>query len=125
MSEAGKEMLGAVNQIRGLFEEIARLLSTADSLMAEAGWKYLKGTMVTADLSYALSSPRQWMPMYLCRFYQHPNSPAFLPSIAVLLGDFDEEKTVITEPLVAASIFDFGKGNKVVEGWFADWCNWH
>lgn len=77
MSDSGREMLAALNQVRGLFEEMSRLLSTSDALMQESGWKPLKGSQVTAEMSWAIHLPRQWMPRYLCRFYESRLSPTY------------------------------------------------
>lgn len=124
MSDAGKQMLVAINQVRSLFEEIARLLATSDALMAETGWKALRGSTVTSDLSYGLNGPRQWMATYLCRFYQHPNHPSMLPCVSVHLGTFFECPAPLDEPLVAGEVFDYGKGKIAADSYEMDFCNW-
>jgi hypothetical protein len=125
VSDSGKEFLAALNQVRNLFEEMSRLLSTADASMQEAGWKPLKGSQVTAEMSWAIYAPRQWMPSYLCRFYENATKPHLLPCVSLLLGVYEaSEQGLLTEPLIAASLCDYGKGNKVA-GWQYHYCNWH
>lgn len=125
MSDSGREMLAALNQVRGLFEEMSRLLSTSDAVMQESGWKPLKGSQATAEMSWAIHLPRQWMPRYLCRFYESASRPHLLPCVSILLGVYyASEEDRLTEPLIAASLYDYGKGNKVA-GWEYHYCDAH
>ena len=125
MNDSGKELLAALNQVRGLFEEMSRLLSTSEALMQESGWKPMKGSQATAEMSWAIHLPRQWMPRYLCRFYESASSPHLLPCVSIQLGVYEASEEVdLSEPLIVASLYDYGKGNKVV-GWDYHYCEWH
>lgn len=124
MSDDGLELYGVIKQVRSFFEEIARLLSTADSHMTEVGWKSLTGNSATAELSYSLNTPRQWMPHYLGRFYQHPDRPDLLPFVSILIGVLYDNEDLLKEPLISAGFFDFGNGKKVAE-WGIRYSNWH
>src|SRR3954451_12928187 len=124
---SGTELLAVLNQVRDFFEQAAGLLATTDAMMQKADWKPLKGTMATSDLSYALHGPRQWMPHYLCRSYEHTDKPTLLASVSIVLGMFERdpnELKKLTEPLVCGSSFTYEDGKRK-EGWLYEFSTWH
>lgn len=127
MTASGVSTMEALGQVRVLFEEVAKLLGTADSMMELRGWKRKAANTVTAGTSAALYVPRRWMPHTLFRFYGHPGRPNLLAAVVVLLG-VDQDTTAgpnLPEPMVCALVFDYGAGNAVGGDWKYDFAAWH
>jgi len=124
MSNDSADLNRVINQVRDFFEEISKLLLTADALMSKGGWNPMNGNTCTSELSYSLNTPRQWMPNYLCRFYRHRDYPSLLPCVSVILGAIDDDPKLVQEPLVSGCLFDYGKDN-IVKDWGMRYCNWH
>lgn len=119
--------MAALEQVRVLFEEVGKLLGTADSMMESRGWKRRATNTVTAGTSAALYAPRRWMPHTLFRFYGHPVQVNRLAAVSVLLGvDPDMMAAVeINEPMVCGLIFEYGAGQAVGGDWKYDYAAWH
>ena len=117
MTEEGQKILCAVQQIRELHSNISLLLLTADAAMGKSGWRNAKADKTAiSDQSYSIDLPERWMPWEIFRFYKHEAYPSFLASITVLIDDAERR---ITEPLIAASIIDFGSGKPIAN--FQNW----
>src|SRR5687768_12163045 len=120
----GTNLLLVLNQVRDFFEQAANVLGTADAMMQKGAWK-LRTAAVTADLSYSLSAPRQWMPRYLCRSYKRSDKPGVLGSISIVLGMFERDPNVqkrLTEPLICGSVFKYDDDN---DTWQYEFSTWH
>ena len=127
MTASGVSTMAALGQVRVLFEEVAKLLGTADSMIESRGWKRKAANTVTAGTSAALYAPRRWMPHTVFRFYGRPDKPNLLAAVAVLLG-VDQDTTTgpdLPEPMVCALLFDYGIGNAVGNDWKYDFAAWH
>jgi hypothetical protein len=121
---AGNEMLKAVRQVRNLFVEVSRLLSTADGLMQETGWVPAYGSYAISNFSYAISSPRAWMPYVAWRFYKDQSASHLLTSIGVVLED-ENDNTSVTQPLLFALAQDYGQGVDVGPNWDSRYASLH
>ena len=107
MSDDGRNILEAIRQIRGLHEDVAALLRTADTAMDERAWKNAKNDNTALfEMSWSIDRPKQWMPWDVLRFYRCDGKPTALASISVSLDDGEGR---IQEPLVSGACFDFGK----------------
>jgi len=127
MTSTGTETYAVIESVRRLFEEISKLLGTADSMMAASGWKPRAANTITAGTSAALYAPRKWMPHTLFRFYSNPGSEDLLGCVAVVLGieSEDEDSPRLDEPLVIGMLMDYGAGNPVPSSWRYEYSNWH
>jgi hypothetical protein len=114
MSEDGKNILKLVKQIKNLCEQTSLLLRTADERMEKEGWESYKNTAI-AWSSGSVQNPKQWFPDTLFRFYTNNSYENILLVVSIFLDDdfFGEYKEEITEPLITAGCFDFGRDNKV------------
>lgn len=117
MTDEGEKILSAIRQMRELHRSVSLLLKTADTAMAEQAWTNAKSDSTALhEMSYSIDSPDRWMPREVFRYYKHPDHPPILASIAVLLDDSEGR---LSEPLLSAALFDFGKGRTV-----ASFYNW-
>jgi len=118
MSEDGKNILKLLKQIRDLCENTSLLLQTVDERMEKEGWESYSNTAI-AWSSASVQNPKQWFPDTLFRFYTNNSHENILLFVSIILGDdlrgqYGEE---ITEPLITAGCFDFGRSFKVVDDW--------
>ena len=123
MTDQGKNLILAINQIRDYFEKISLLLTTADSLMDEHGWKPAQGSSTRTYGSAALYAPRQWIPYELFRFYKHDNFRHLLTCISVIVDNNDGQNE-IDEPLIIGTIFNY-KPKTEVDKWDYWYARWH
>ena len=117
MTNEGENILSAIRKIRELHRDVALLLRTADVAMNESHWVNAKSdSTALRDLSYSIDGSDKWMPREIFRYYRRDEETPYLASIAVLLDDtYDRLK----EPVVSASVFDFGQSN--TNGNFPTW----
>jgi len=123
MSGDGKNIVGLMQQLRKLCEQISLLLMTADSLMSDRGWK-AEAAQPFAGLSYTLSSPRFWIPQDFSRFYKNDDLRHILGFVSLVLDDA-ESRTNLEEPLLTAGWFDYGPGEEVGKRWQYSYVRWH
>jgi len=122
MTEQGKILLAAINQVRDYFEKISLLLATADSLMEEQGWQPAQGSATRAYGSAAIYAPRQWLPYELFRFYKHDSIKYLLACVCVIIDNSDGQNE-IEEPLISGIIFNYKPKSEIDhwENWYARW----
>ena len=116
MSEDGENILKLVKQIRNLCENTSLLLRTVDEKMEKEGWESYSNTAIS-NSSASVQNPKQWFPDILFRFYTNNSHENMLLFVSIILDDdfFGDYK--ITEPIITAGCFDFGRSFKVVEDW--------
>ena len=117
MAGEGENILTAIHQIRDIHRSVSLLLMTAGAAMTEKDWENARSSSAAIqDMSWAINQPEKWMPWDVFRFYKHPYHPSILVSISVLLDDTEKR---LSEPVLSAAIFDFGKGRPVID--FPNW----
>ena len=117
VTDEGKNILSAIRKIRALHRDVALLLRTADVAMNESHWVNAKSdSTALRDLSYSIDGSDKWMPREVFRYYRRDEQTPYLASIAVLLDDTDNR---LSEPVVSASVFDFGQTH--ANGNFPTW----
>jgi hypothetical protein len=116
----GENILKLFKQMRQLCEQISLLLRTADEQMTKADWEN-QGNLALSDTSANILNPAQWIPIVMFRFYKHKDYPNRLACVSVLLDDHWEREYTLTEPVVTAGFFDYGKTsvNNDWEYWYA------
>lgn len=122
MSADGTNILKAVKQLRAILVDTGLLLKTIDGKMEKAGWPLL--TPYVTEFSYSVNNPEKWFPSELFRFYKSEKSKSILPFVSVILDDDREGEYTISEPLVTAGYFDYGK-NEVGNNWHYWYAKWH
>lgn len=122
MSEDGKNITAMMQQLRRLCEEISLLLGTADTLIANEGWKTTGNTCLS--VSYTLAYPRFWIPREFFRFYKKTDLGQILIFISVLL-DNAENESHLQASLLTAGWFDYGPGHEVGNQWQSSYARWH
>lgn len=110
MTDDGKNVLAAVQQVRKLLSEVSKMLLEADAMMDHGGWGQRFGSTTIAGSSYSINTPRGWMPSKVFRFYQRPDAEAVIPCISVLL-ESDYPKVKFDEPLVSGILMEYEKGD--------------
>jgi hypothetical protein len=112
MSEDGKNILKLVKQIRNLCENTSLLLRTVDVKMEKQGWESYNNSAISNN-SASVQNPKQWFSDILFRFYTNNGLENIMLFVSIILDDdfFGDYK--ITEPLITAGFFDFGRDNKV------------
>lgn len=123
MSEDGKNIVGMLQQLRRLCEELSVLPKTADAMMAEKDWKPVD-TYAVGSLSYTLVRPRQWLPQEVRRFYITDTFSHYLVFLSVILDDWEKENS-LEEPLLTAGLIDYGSGNKAPIQGLTPYARWH
>lgn len=116
MTKSGKAIGEAIRQVRGVYEHVALLLTTAESLLAPKEWKVFGGGTATANNSASIHNPRQWIPQDTFRFFSHEKRPHLLAFVSVILDDIDDSERV-AEPVVSMGWIDYGAGVKVGSQW--------
>lgn len=117
MTEKPDEILAAVEQVRDLFEEISKLLISAESELLENGWERATSTdYAFSGLSYSPSLPRRWMPYELARFLRHTTKKNLMAFVCVILGDANRDD-LVEKPLVSGVLVDFGEGVEAGNNW--------
>lgn len=128
MEDNGRTILKAVQSVRKLMQDIARLLGAAEGMMQEAGWdSSIGGGTATAESSVALSSPERWIPYYAFRFFTHPQRQDVLAFVSVILDDPDR-RVQFEEPLVSMGLLEYEERTTPKGGdwdwWFARLACW-
>jgi len=123
MSDHGEDLLAAIRQTRKLYNEIALLLATADTLMEEAGWDTYGNTAVRWG-STRLQASDSWLPQDAFRFYKHSTQTHLLAFVSVILDDIDQ-LDLVQEPLVCAGWYDCGHGEEIGDQWEYFYCRQH
>ena len=125
MSKTSRNIVQGFRTLRRFCREVSLLLSEADKLMQNAGWKQASGSTALADMSRKLGEPNRWLPCYFCRFYTHPDLPHLISFISVLVEEIDEPDA-IKETLITGGWIDYGIDNKRGdwEYWFSLWHLW-
>jgi len=124
VSADGNNMVAAVRAIRTLFEDISKLLLTADALMRERGWESRASNTCMADLSKSIQSPQNWMPNVIFRYFRNKDAPEMLVAISVIL-DSHEQQARITEPLISGVVYEYTRGTEPANDWRYEYAGWH
>lgn len=128
MSEDGQNILKMIKQNNKLYGQVSLLLQTADEQMEMKGWEAYNSTAMYG-MSKILSDPKRWFPNYLFRFYEHDDCENIVVYISILLDDdiYGRYETKLSEPLITAGFFDYGKGKEADEWeyWYAKWYGFH
>lgn len=115
MSIEGETILKAIKQIRQLFEQISKLLSSADVQVTKTGWLN-ESNYAIAEISWSKLNPEKWIPINAFRYYKNKTCPNIMAFISILLDDEWYQEYTIKEPLVTAGFFDYGN-SEVGENW--------
>jgi len=115
MNSSGAQVLGAMQQVRGLFRELSQMLLSADYLMGQAGWKPAFGTTTISEATYNVNRPNLWLPNFVFRIYDTNTHPELWGAIVVALSNELPEppKALITEPLVHGLLLEYESKDKV------------
>lgn len=125
---SGPNTLAAIRQVRGLMEQVSKMLVNADEIMKAVGWLPRLGNTAIVNGSYTVGTPTGWMPYEIFRFYRHAKDPTLqsvVPCITVHL-DGDNRGKSITEPLVCAIAYEYESAESIPTGaplYNTDW--WH
>ncbi len=120
----GQDILKAISQVRGLFEQVGLVLQSVESLMKERGWESKAANTCVAGASYTVYAPKNWLPYVVFRFYKHKSFPSKLVAMSVILDDESSEGRV-AEPLASGIVFDYGEGIEIQNDWKYDYAGWH
>jgi hypothetical protein len=125
---SGPNTLAALRQVRGLMEQVSKMLLSADEMMKAGGWLQRLGNTAIVNGSYTVGTPTGWMPYEIFRFYRHAQDPALqivVPCITVQL-DGENRGKAITEPLICAIAYEYESTGAIPTGatlYNTDW--WH
>ena len=124
MGEQAKQIVTAFQQMESFFDEMARFLLTADSLMKKAGWAEAWGSGATYHGSTSLNTVHKWLPWYFFRFFKRSDMSNIVPFVCVMIGD-PLEKEIITEAIVTAGWAEHEEGFNVWEKWDGNYARAH
>jgi len=85
MNDQSEIIVETIRQTKKIYEQVSRLLETADSLMQEAHWNTDSSTAIYG--SGAIYNPRLWVPSTVTRRYASEGHPGIRKILAVLLDD--------------------------------------
>lgn len=102
MTTDGKHLYKALDQVRGLHVEVARMLSDCDRLMAEHEWIAPNTTTVSGS-SASINNPSKWSPHAVFRTYLNEAQPNVTKVISVIFED--EWHNSLDEPVIVASTY--------------------
>jgi len=134
MNDASKAILQVMAEARKLCEQVARLLGSADQIVAkhvvkEQHWECPKGNQTTGGNSESLLRAKYWIPEYYFRMYTNDGCPGILLYVAVILDNREDNKryppngSAEFEPIVTAGYFDYGQ---TTDGrLWPQRCRWH
>ncbi len=120
----GQDILKAISQVRGLFEQVGLVLQSVESSMKERGWEPKAGNTCVAGSSFTVNYAKNWLPYLVFRFYTHKSFPSKLIAMSVILDDESSERRV-AEPLVTGIVFDYGEGVEIGNDWEYEYAGWH
>jgi len=123
-ASGGQDILKAISQVRGLFEQVGLVLQSVESSMKERGWEPKSGNTCVAGSSYTVNYPKNWLPYMVFRFYKHKSFPSKLVAMSVILDD-DSGEGRVSEPLASGIVFDYGKGIEIQSDWNFEYAGWH
>ena len=86
MTDNAQTIISTFRQMKKIYRQIYLLLSTADDLMAEAGWVSDNST-VLYDTAITLHNYEKWLPFIIRRTYINDEYKAFRKYIAVMTDD--------------------------------------
>ena len=119
MSNEGEKLFEAVQQVRQLFVEIARMLSDCDGQMQKASWKSM-GTASLSGNSASINHPAWWIPHVIHRCYVKDDRPDSLKTIVVLLKDEWEGR--VDKLIILAAEYESADGQAVqLRNWDHSW----
>lgn len=119
VTNEGRNVFQAVDQVRTLCKEIGLLLRTAETQFARHGW-ICTNKSAAAGLSRSIESPEKWVPESVHRFMENGRFKGVLAFVAVILED-PHPSARIEEPLVSGGWIEFAQ----TEFWYADMSRWH
>ena len=120
MSETGKNINAAVNQLRVFNKEVAKLLETADGQMKDSGWEPHKAKCIST--LNRLGNVDSWMPCCIFRGYTNTRNKHLLAFVSVILYDRDgDSKGGVDEPLVSAGWCEYPIGKKPPSDFWGWW----
>jgi len=124
MNDTGKNIVAAVNDFQALFDQIGILLQTADAQMEKREW--LSRSNQCVSVSTSVENPDRWFPKFMYRVYYHKRIKSIVGFVSILLNDvFEDALLPVTEPLLSAGWYDYGKGNKASKGQYQGWTVCH
>jgi hypothetical protein len=123
-ASGGQDIVKAVSQVRGLFEQVGLVLQSVESRMKERGWEPRSGNTSVAGASYTMNYPKNWLPYFVFRFYKHKSFPSKLVAMSVILDDESGEGRV-AEPIASGIVFDYGEGIEIQNDWNFNYAGWH
>lgn len=103
MNEHGQQLYQVLTQARGVFVEIARMLTDCDRLMEQHGWIAPKSESVSV-MSASIHKPEKWMPHSVHRSYRKDGEFNTIKVVAALVED--EHLKSLTEPVVTGCRYD-------------------
>src|SRR5579862_7260568 len=109
----GQNTFAAMHQMRNLMVEVSKLLLETDAIMGEAGWGPRAASTALSGGSTSISSPRNWIPYRVFRFYRHEERRTVIPCVSVIFDDADQK---VTEPLVSGLVMEFETADQLPEG---------
>lgn len=109
MTSNGKDVLAALEQVRCIFQEMARFLQSADFLMDQAGWSQGGGSYALQGASTSLLSPEKWMPDHVFRLYRADSRRQLLGAISIVFsGNYKfGDGTPIPEPIAYGLVLEY------------------
>ena len=113
----------AIVYVREIFEQVALLIQTADSILAPHGFTKT-GTRNVVDTSSTVAEAKRLVPGDVFRFYVASNTPRVLLFVCVLLDDRSGEYLPMPECLVTAGAF-IHRQDKWSNDWEYWWARWH
>jgi len=114
-TDAGRQMLAAIQQIRRFMTEVSKMLLEADAAMGQVGWEPRAGSTAMFEAATSILSSRNWLPFQVFRFYQHAEMRLLVPCISVLLESSDP-KIKLVEPYVSAVPMEYETDSEVPVG---------
>ena len=102
MSNSGEQLYNALDQARGIYVEIGRMLHDCDRLMEEHGWIAPKNETVSG-ISGSINHPERWMPLAVNRIYVNENKPNITKVVSVIVED--EWNQSLKEPVIVGSTY--------------------
>ena len=102
MSNSGEQLYKALDQARGIYVEIGRMLHDCDRLMEEHGWIAPKNETVSG-ISGSINHPEKWMPLAVNRLYVNEGKLNTTKVVSVIVED--EWNQGLKEPIIVGSTY--------------------
>jgi hypothetical protein len=123
MNNDGKNIFDMFKQIRNFCVQIANLLLTIDEQIGREGLESVNNTAV-AYSSSSLANPKQWIPASFFRYFINKEHKNLLIFVSILVDDDIGHDYKLSEPLITAGYFDYGKDKEVKDNWQYWYSNW-